>query len=144
MNLATGSSADAAWTPCGPDDAELLGSLNAQLAEDEGHTRSDRHRLTSSGCEAGSNKAITKLPPHVAEMRFWPTFCGATILITATSTSGSSSYPAGIGALGSDACSLSAPQGSSGGADLCALTSTTATPMQEPSGRSSASHHTAD
>jgi len=34
--LASGCSADAQWTPCGPDDAELLGSLNAQLAEDEG------------------------------------------------------------------------------------------------------------
>jgi GNAT superfamily N-acetyltransferase len=36
MNLAIGSSAEAEWTPCGPDDAGLLGSLNAQLAEDEG------------------------------------------------------------------------------------------------------------
>jgi len=36
MDLATGRSADAEWTPCGPDDAELLGSLNAQLAADEG------------------------------------------------------------------------------------------------------------
>lgn len=30
------SSADAEWTPCRPCDAELLGRLNAQLAEDEG------------------------------------------------------------------------------------------------------------
>ena len=39
MDLATGSSADATWMPCGPADAELLGSLNAQLAEDEGADR---------------------------------------------------------------------------------------------------------
>jgi|SRR5215469_5045761 len=36
MDLTSGSSADPDWTPCGPDDAELLGGLNAQLAEDEG------------------------------------------------------------------------------------------------------------
>jgi GNAT superfamily N-acetyltransferase len=36
MDLATGRSAGAQWAPCGPGDAELLGSLNAQLAEDEG------------------------------------------------------------------------------------------------------------
>src|SRR5262245_36983411 len=39
MDLATGSSAVATWMPCGPADAELLGSLNAQLAEDEGADR---------------------------------------------------------------------------------------------------------
>src|SRR5262245_58278670 len=143
MDLATGRSAGAEWTPCGPDDAELLGSLNAQLAADEGHSCSARARLTSSGCEAGSNRALTKLRPHAAAMTFWPTFCGATILITATSLSGSSSYPAGIEAAGSGACSLSAPRDSSGRAGLCALTSTTATPRQEPSGKNSASHPTA-
>src|SRR5215469_9943432 len=36
MDLASGCSAGRQWMPCGPDDAELLGSLNAQLAEDEG------------------------------------------------------------------------------------------------------------
>src|SRR5215475_1961325 len=143
MDLATGSSAGAEWTPCGPDDAELVGSLNAQLAEDEGAHLIGPPRLTSSGWEAGSNTAVTKLRPHVAAMTFWPTCCGATILTTATSLSGSSSYPAGIEAAGSGACSLSAPRDSSGRAGLCALTSTTATPGQEPSGRNSASHHTA-
>jgi hypothetical protein len=49
-----------------------------------------------------------------------------------------------IEAAGSGACSLSAPRDSSGRAGLCALTSTTATPGQEPSERNSASHHTAD
>ena len=36
MDAASDWSADAQWMPCGPGDAELLGSLNAQLAEDEG------------------------------------------------------------------------------------------------------------
>jgi GNAT superfamily N-acetyltransferase len=36
MGFASGSSVGAEWMPCGPDDAELLGRLNAQLAEDEG------------------------------------------------------------------------------------------------------------